>query len=210
MYSKFLTLNKEKQDKIINAALKIFANSSYKNASTDEIVTQAEISKGSLFHYFKSKKDLYLFMYDYSIKVFVSDFYDRIDLTERDIFNRFSNIISVKFDLIKKYPDLFDFILNAMYDDTSKMKNEISEKNNQVLIQNYATIFGNIDKSKFRPDIDSDKAIEMIMLTMEGYSNKESLNAKKVGYSDELYNKWTVEINQFIDIMKKIYYLGGE
>jgi len=210
MYSKFLNLSKEKQNKIINSALKIFSNASYKNASTDEIVAGADISKGSLFHYFKSKKDLYLYIYDYSIKVFISDFYEKIDLSERDIFNRFSNIISVKFDLIKKYPDLFNFILTAMYDDTSKMKGEIGEKNNQLLIQNYGKIFGDIDKSNFRSDIDPDKAIQMILLTMEGYSNKETLNVKITGYSEELYSRWTREINQYIDIMKKIYYKGGK
>jgi len=210
MYSKFLNLSKEKQNKIINSALKIFSNASYKNASTDEIVAGADISKGSLFHYFKSKKDLYLYIYDYSIKVFISDFYEKIDLSERDIFNRFSNIISVKFDLIKKYPDLFNFILTAMYDDTSKMKSEIGEKNNQLLIQNYGKIFSGIDKSNFRSDIDPDKAIEMILLKMEGYSMKETLNAKIIGYSEELYNKWTLEINQYMNIMRKIYYKGGK
>ena len=210
MYSKFLNLSKEKQNKIINSALKIFSNASYKNASTDEIVVGADISKGSLFHYFKSKKDLYLYIYDYSIKVFISDFYEKIDLSERDIFNRFSNIISVKFDLIKKYPDLFSFILTAMYDDTSKLKGEISEKNNQLLIQNYGKIFGDIDKSNFRSDIDPDKAIQMILLTMEGYSNKETLNAKVNGYSEELYSRWIHEINQYMDIMRKIYYKGGK
>jgi AcrR family transcriptional regulator len=208
MYSKFLNLNKVKQDKIINSTLKIFSNVPYKNASTDEIVREANISKGSLFNYFKSKKDLYLFVYDYSINLFIKDFYDRIDLSERDIFKRLNNIILVKLDLIRKYPDLFNFMLTAMYDDTSHLKNEINKKNDNVLIENYGKIFSNIDKSNFRNDINPDKAIEMILLTMDGYANRESLNLKKFGYNEKLYDKWTGDITEYIEMMKKVYYKG--
>ena len=51
MNGKFFDLNKEKQDRMINAALKVFAINGYRHASTDEIVREAGISKGLLFHY---------------------------------------------------------------------------------------------------------------------------------------------------------------
>ena len=55
MNEKFFDLKKEKQDRMINAALKAFALSGYRHASTDDIVREAAISKGLLFHYFESK-----------------------------------------------------------------------------------------------------------------------------------------------------------
>ena len=51
MNSKFFDLKKEKQDRMINAALKVFAMQGYRHASTDDIVREAGISKGLLFHY---------------------------------------------------------------------------------------------------------------------------------------------------------------
>ena len=48
MNEKFFDLKKEKQDRMINAALKVFASNGYKHASTDDIVTEAGISKGLL------------------------------------------------------------------------------------------------------------------------------------------------------------------
>ena len=68
MNEKFFDLNKEKQDRMINASLKLFALNGYKHASTDDIVTEAGISKGLLFHYFGSKLGLYTFLYDYSVR----------------------------------------------------------------------------------------------------------------------------------------------
>ena len=44
MNEKFFDLNKEKQDRMINASLKLFALNGYKHASTDDIVTEAGIS----------------------------------------------------------------------------------------------------------------------------------------------------------------------
>lgn len=61
MFAKFLSLDKEKQDRIINAAMKEFAQKGYDKASTNEMVKEAGISKGLLFHYFQNKKQLYFF-----------------------------------------------------------------------------------------------------------------------------------------------------
>lgn len=61
MNDKFFDVKKEKQDRIINASLKMFALNGYRHASTDDMVREAAISKGLLFHYFGSKLGLYVF-----------------------------------------------------------------------------------------------------------------------------------------------------
>ncbi len=45
MNEKFFDLKKEKQDRMVNAALKVFAIHGYGHASTDDIVKEAGISK---------------------------------------------------------------------------------------------------------------------------------------------------------------------
>ena len=59
MNEKFFDLNREKQDRMINAALRVFAKNGYRHASTDVIVREAGISKGLLFHYFTNKIGLF-------------------------------------------------------------------------------------------------------------------------------------------------------
>ena len=65
---RFFDLKKEKQDRMINASLKVFSSAGYTHASTDEIVREAGVSKGLLFHYFTSKLGLFTFLYDYAVK----------------------------------------------------------------------------------------------------------------------------------------------
>lgn len=88
VFEKFFNLDSEKQDRVINAAIKEFAQKGYDKASTNEIVKEAEISKGLLFHYFKNKKQLFLFLFDHCIQIITDDFYKKIDLTETDFFKR--------------------------------------------------------------------------------------------------------------------------
>jgi len=72
MISNFLKLEPKKREQILNAAINEFAQKDYKNASTNEIVKKAGISKGLIFHYFKNKKQLYIFLYDYLIEIIES------------------------------------------------------------------------------------------------------------------------------------------
>ena len=54
MNEKFWDLKKSKQDSMINGSLKVFAGSGYRHASTDEIVTEASVSKGLLNPFFRA------------------------------------------------------------------------------------------------------------------------------------------------------------
>ena len=55
----FRNLKPEKRDKVFKAALSEFASKGYRGASMNSVVKAAEISKGSLFQYFRSKSDLF-------------------------------------------------------------------------------------------------------------------------------------------------------
>lgn len=64
----FESLPAEKKKRILIAALKEFSEKGYEQASTNSIVKEAGISKGILFHYFKTKRDLYLYVVLYRIE----------------------------------------------------------------------------------------------------------------------------------------------
>lgn len=55
----FFNLPEEKRQKIIDAAMLEFEGNSFENASINQIISGAQISKGSFYQYFEDKKDLY-------------------------------------------------------------------------------------------------------------------------------------------------------
>ena len=55
----FRNLSSEKQEKVFQAAVGEFASKGYRGASMNSLVKAAGISKGSLFQYFRSKRNLF-------------------------------------------------------------------------------------------------------------------------------------------------------
>ena len=54
--------NKDKQKRIIEAAILEFSEKGFENANTNKIARNANISVGSLFKYFENKTDLFLYI----------------------------------------------------------------------------------------------------------------------------------------------------
>ena len=51
------------EQKIIDAAVRLFASQGYDATSVQEIVTAAQVTKGALYHYFRAKDDLLFEIY---------------------------------------------------------------------------------------------------------------------------------------------------
>jgi Transcriptional regulator len=69
LIDKFEKLDEEKRLNILRSALSVFADKGYQDASTNKIVEGADISKGTLFYYFKNKEGLYYYLIDYSLEI---------------------------------------------------------------------------------------------------------------------------------------------
>ena len=206
MFSKFFNLETEKQDRIINAAIKEFAQKGYDKASTNEIVKEAEISKGLIFHYFKNKKQLFLFLFDHCIQIITDDFYKKVDLTEADFFIRIRKAVSIKMDLLAKYPDIFKFIEEAYMDDAADIRTEIEKKVKALNEINFGKIYEGIDLSKFRDDIDIQKILKIITWTFEKLSEEELNKAKLTPNHDIDYPAIQLEAEQYFQIFTKVFY----
>ena len=120
MNEKFFDLKKEKQDRMINAALKAFAVNGYKRASTDEIVKDAGISKGLLFHYFDTKLGLYEFVYDYSVRYIVMEMSAAISQKETDFYALYEQKEMCKIQALKNYPYMQQMINRSMQEDDAE------------------------------------------------------------------------------------------
>jgi len=171
IYSYFCKLPDEKKQLIINTAIKEFVQNGFDKASTNEIVQDAKISKGSLFNYFQSKKGLYIFLIDYSTQV-IEKLYDEIDLSETDLFIRIENIGLQKLYIHKKYPKVFDFLASSIEEESVAVRGLIKSKVDPIYERGTELIYKHIDYSKFRDGLDIEKALEIINWTMFGYGEK--------------------------------------
>lgn len=116
MNEKFFDLAREKQDRMINGAIEVFAKNGYKHASTDDMVKAAGISKGLWFHYFGSKEGIYVFVYDYCVKYMLLELSTVADRKERDYFELAGQIALTRAKVHKSYPYLAYFLDEAAHE----------------------------------------------------------------------------------------------
>ena len=202
IYQKSFSLESEKKARIINAALKEFARNGYSKASTNDIVKEAGISKGSLFNYFRSKKELYLFLLDYVAKV-IEQIYAKVDWNEPDFFARMRQLGLVKFRVYKKYPYAFNFLKAVAHEDAAEVKPAINKLRKILISTGLEKGFQNIDWSKFREDIDREKMISIINWTMLGFA-EEYMN--KVDSIENVGREVLRESDEYFDILKRCFY----
>jgi len=167
MNEKFFDLKKEKQDRMINAALKIFSMHGYKHASTDDIVSEAGISKGLLFHYFGSKLGLYSFLYDYSVRFMKLELTSGVSSRERDYFEIRRQMEYAKMQVLKNYPYMQQFLDRCRFEDVSEAL-LATERQKNVLSDIQAVLKNQSDRSRFREEVDYEKLDQMLTYTLDG------------------------------------------
>lgn len=82
-----------KRKKIFDAALRVFAQKGYHNATIDEIAALSGVGKGSVYRYFKSKEDL--------LTQLLNEHYE-------NIVGRISRIFSREHDLLKQIREMIE------------------------------------------------------------------------------------------------------
>lgn len=200
MNPKFFELPQEKQDRILNAALEVFARNPYKKAPTSEIAAKAGISKSLLFHYFKNKKELYLFLVDYVIE-FSTKLARQSKVWEKtDLIEIFQLSLTEKCRACKRYRYLYHFSLQAYYEDNPELKEELSVKMSKLLGGSAEYLLGRLDYSKFRKEVDVRMFIKTMIWAADGYMRQQM----QIGNMDP--DKWDEEFQEVIVFWKKCYY----
>lgn len=206
VFSNFLNLKPEKQKRILESVIKEFADKGYEKASTNEIVKDAGISKGILFHYFQNKKNLFLFAFDYSAELCLNEFLKKVDFKETDFFAKLRQLSSFKLEMSQRYSKIFKFFEVVYGENYTEVKSEIEERKKKISESNYGKVFNNIDTTKFRDGVDSERAINIVMWTLEGFGTTE-LQKAKLSESKQLdYEKTLKEMDIYLDMFKNCFY----
>ena len=71
----FFGIDNEKQNRVIQAAIKVFSSHNYNDSSINEVIKLAKIPRGSFYQYFEDKRDLYLYIAQKIIQNFPEGFW---------------------------------------------------------------------------------------------------------------------------------------
>lgn len=169
----FEHLPREKQLRILNAAMKVFARNDYRHASTDDIAAQAGIPKGLLFYYFHNKKQLYLFCYDQAVRLVDRQLKAMQAAGQTDFFELLLLGGQAKVALMEQCPWLLEFSLRAFESRDEEISRRIQDTLALDLKSAQTDFFTGMDFSRFRPEVDPQEILRMITWMTAGYLDEK-------------------------------------
>ena len=204
-YEVFEKLSDDRKDKIMLACMEVFAENGYEGASTNEIVKRADISKGILFHYFGNKKNLYLYVLDRTLDRVIDKFNTAYSVATSDLFERIALSAMIKLKLSLEEPLVYKLIFVTFINTPKSIEDEIKQRYKRLYDIAIPMLLDGLDLSKVRSGIDPNKAIEVIVLFMEGFQAKYIEAYKNIPPEQalSLIDQLSEESKAYMDILKK-------
>ncbi len=158
----------QRKEQILNAALNVVARKGYSDCRMDDIVSEAELSKGAIYWYYSSKKEIFLSL--------VNHWVNRFGVT-------LNHIVEEDHSAEEQLKALFSFFLTAFEENSTVFKAEMEfwalssrdedfrEKTNKVYHEFLGLIEGiiqrGVDSGEFK-NLDEKVAALSIMVNIEG------------------------------------------
>lgn len=211
MYPAFDKLPEEKKDFIRNICIEEFARNGYEHTSTDTITRRAGISKGILFHYFKSKRNLYIAVLEYVLGMLTDITLEAVSTIEsNDFFERIKEIVLVKQQIMVRHFDESHLLIDALANPPKALKSDID-----LLLSKHYERFGGISSRQavyradllqavpLREGLSADTVFQICMTYLEQISARQ-LQLYKMDKSsiDGLEARVIQEIDDFFKIVK--------
>jgi len=179
----------ERRNLLLDSALECFAAKGFESTTIDHIVKHAGVSKGAVYHYFKSKEEIYVELINNGIEKFISfmhaQFATAKTTTEKlqmlvatcsntDRTPRQSNTMYILFEFYiygARHPELREMIQDLIY---------------QLRILLIDVIEEGKERGEFRPEVDA-KRVSMLFWA---FRNGIGLNLFQLHDMDEQMQSW--------------------
>jgi TetR/AcrR family transcriptional regulator, transcriptional repressor for nem operon len=168
------------RDKILDTVFTLVYINGYNGTSMSMILKECDIPKGSLYHYFKSKKEMVLSVLKERISPRMDDFYELKKVDNEHSINTIINSIlrvSQKEVLVK-----YGCPLNRLNQEMSPVDKDFEFEINIIYQKIKNNILLLLENTKFNQDIDKDSLSEFIITTVWGNLSLSPTQSSKDRY----------------------------
>lgn len=136
----FFKTSQDRQKRVIEAALEEFSRHSFREASLNDIIKRANISKGGMFKYIEDKAELYLYIIELAL-IKLADYQRPLISADPCYIKRQFNLFIESKGFYEKYPLYYQLIVKVSldmnspcYDQFILMRYNILRDHNNLLI----------------------------------------------------------------------------
>lgn len=190
---------------LIKSAYKAFSTTDFKKVSTNDIVQDAKVSKGLLFHYFKNKESLYLSLYEMAWQVVYTEVTTDFPRDSQDLFLRLKEMIIRKTSSLQRHPTLANFMKRVHACQVPFIQQERQRIYYNVNVDIYKSVYEDYDVSKFPHPEHHDEISKVVTWTLNRIASDWEKNHANSTPEDAL-KILQAELTHYIDFFKHYFY----
>ena len=183
----FFNLPAEKRETIINAAVDEFAQYGLENASTNRIVENSGISKGSFYQYFEDKQDVFLYMLDV-IEKMETEYFKNIHPPDNnmDTFNYYRWMVKAGMEFGLAHPRMIQAAWRVLLGEGFYYGKNLEGYRKKTTL----ALTTMIKLAKERGEVDPSVDVELAVMIMETFSNAITTYVLTEGMKQQDVLKW--------------------
>lgn len=193
------------KERILQSAIEEFGHRGYEAASTNVIVHNAGVSKGLLFHYFGSKKSLYLECSVHVMNILSEYIMQGLSVVDSDMFSLLKKMLKIKLQFYKDNPAFIGLVGRAWYsEDRSELEDRLPTYAKGYGSYAKNPVFKHVDRSRLRDDMDFAKVVEYTALLMEaGWLRFSAKYDKDYAEIPQHLDEYLAEVDEMLDLLKR-------
>ena len=196
----FVELEKEKQDRIGDAALKEFAEYGYENGSTNRIVKECGISKGSLFKYFDNKEELYFYLIDTVYAEMAAETSVDISKMSKDLFERVIEYSAAEISWYISHPIEGKFMIGVAAEAGSEIGKKTIERYGEKSSDIYDEFLKGVDMSGFSNS--RREVTDILRWVLTGFNNSFLQSASPNDDVEKLKKEYIRQLRKHLKVLK--------
>ena len=184
------------EEKIINAAEKVFIEKGMAGARMQHIADEAGINKSLLHYYYRSKEKLFSLVFKVAFKTFAPDLLS-VFKGDEDFFSKLRKFVASYLSVLEKNPHIPGFIIHEIShrpDNLVKLVTQLNIDVSFILDQ----IEDEIKKGNIRPIEPAQLLINVISLCVFPIVAKPMISSILLKGDDDAYNKMLKDRKQHI------------
>lgn len=164
----FHELQEDKKQKIISVSISEFAKYGYTDSSTNRIVKDSGISKGSLFKYFESKEDLYFYLLDFVTGELNTNLNQKLGTLSTNLFERVIQYSELEFSWYIQNPEKYRLILKAFSKNDTDIYQKTEARFSYAGQNVYYSVLENVDTKPL--NWDKRKVFDVLKWFLQGFN----------------------------------------
>ena len=128
----FKKLPGPRQEEILYAAARIFAENGYWRANINSICDRAGISNGALYRYFKNKETLFIYVFNHAVERMLG-VYNLGDCGGKDIFEQIRRMLRNTVEYYRDYPAYFELYADIWSGSMNEMAAKVNLDQEKII-----------------------------------------------------------------------------